>query len=63
MTVKKMLLLIFFFQLTILSNTGVLPLDDNFSLLLSVNSRPLILVNLKLLPKGAATWGALVTWD
>lgn len=46
-----MLLLIFFFQLTILSITGVFPLDDNFCLLLTVNSRPPILVNLKLLPK------------
>lgn len=58
-----MLLLIFFFQLTILSNTGVFPLDDNFCLLLTMNSRPPILVNLQLLTKGAAIWGALKTWD
>lgn len=55
-----MLLLIFFFQLTVLSNTGVFPPDDNFCLLLTVNSRPPILVSLKFLTKGAAIWGALV---
>lgn len=58
-----MLLVIFFFQLTILSNTGAFPLDDNFCLLLTVNSWPPILANLKLLTKGAAIWGALITWD
>lgn len=61
MTIRKMLLLIFFFQLTIFSNTGVFPLDDNFCFLFTMNSRPPILVNLKLLTKGAAIWGALIT--
>lgn len=53
-----MLLLIFLFQLTVLSNAGVFPLDDNFCLLLTVNSRPPSLVSLKFLTKGAAIWGA-----